>query len=513
MSTETLFRLHSPFVERFLVRLGVPAEHVEDALQDVFLVVHRNGGYRPGVAKPTSYLAGIAINAAHKHRRRQRVDLARHNTNADTESMPSAAPDPTRELQAQEELERLQLALERLPEDLRMTLVLADVEGESCISVAAALGLPVGTVYSRLHVARQKLQLALQVVDAVRARQRARANASRSEPRRAAGWGMLAWLGPLFERTEAGKLLRASREEPRSTGSVEARLARHRELLQAGADLHVEAYAPHAVTPLGLLGPAGIAVVAAGAAVGLVTATFLSAPAPQPIAAVLRTPPSAAAPTSQPSAASPPPSLASVADQASALPAPRLGLSAVAVNEGQSAAGPRPARARSVSVERSARDRARAVATRADDAAMLALVRPADTSVSIPAARATETAASAPAPRAPEPEVIAPIERAKAPPPLPAATPDALIEMQALASAERSIKGEPGRALSIVRDLRIRFPKSYLGEERSYVEVMALFKLGHRQEAIDRGNMFLGNYPDGPYTRRVRRAIVEGLGP
>jgi RNA polymerase sigma-70 factor, ECF subfamily len=168
MTTEELFRQHAPFVGRFLARLGLPPEQARDALQEVFLVVHRNGGYRPGLAKPTSYLAGIAIHTANKHRRRERIDRLRHSE-ASPEHVASQSADPTRTLQSQQELARLQLALDRLPDELRTTLVLVKIEGESCLSVAAALGWPVGTVYWRLHEARKKLQLALRSTDGARA--------------------------------------------------------------------------------------------------------------------------------------------------------------------------------------------------------------------------------------------------------------------------------------------------------------------------------------------------------
>ncbi|HEX4354917.1 MAG TPA: RNA polymerase sigma factor, partial [Polyangiales bacterium] len=205
MSTEELFRQHAAFVMRFLRRLGVPAEQVDDALQEVFLVVHRNGGYRPGAAKPTSYLANIAIHAATKHRRRERVERMRHSE-ASLEHLPSERTDPARAVQTQEDLERLQSALDCLPDALRTTLVLVELEGESCLSVAAAMAWPVGTVYWRLFEARKKFQAALRSIDAQRADRRMASVAARSERRRALrvpSLGMFAWFGSSFERSEA----------------------------------------------------------------------------------------------------------------------------------------------------------------------------------------------------------------------------------------------------------------------------------------------------------------------
>lgn len=207
--------------------------------------------------------------------------------------MPSSAADQARALQAQQDLERLQLALGRLPEELRNTLVLADIEGESCLSVAAALGVPVGTVYSRLHIARQKLQVALHVVDAARARQRGAAY--RPERQRAAGmWS----VGLLFAHTEAGKLLRVARDQPLPATHSEALLVRHHELVRAGADLHVASFAPHSASWLGVLGPGGIGAAARAGAAGIAAVLLIGSPSLPHAAAAPSLPLVAAAPRS-----------------------------------------------------------------------------------------------------------------------------------------------------------------------------------------------------------------------
>jgi RNA polymerase sigma-70 factor, ECF subfamily len=56
----------------------------------------------------------------------------------------------------------IQAALDRLPEEFRAAVVLADIEGLSYDEVAGALRCPVGTVRSRLHRARQMLRAALE---------------------------------------------------------------------------------------------------------------------------------------------------------------------------------------------------------------------------------------------------------------------------------------------------------------------------------------------------------------
>lgn len=159
LSAGELFRDHATFVARFLHRLGVPAEAIDDATQDVFLLVHQRGGYRPGPAKPTTYLAVIASNLASNARRQRRRRAARE-CDAAIDELRADGDDPALRAEQHESLRRLRTALSQLEPALRETLLLADVEGETAPSIAHATGVPVGTVYWRLHEARKKLKRA-----------------------------------------------------------------------------------------------------------------------------------------------------------------------------------------------------------------------------------------------------------------------------------------------------------------------------------------------------------------
>lgn len=150
-----LFRRHASFVANFLVRLGVDRSEVDDVVQDVFMIAHRRGGYRPGAARPTTWLADIALRVNANRRRGQR----RSKVSADMGPVEKAidpASTPGEALQLRQSLDRVQLALDTLDEDKRVVFILFELEGESCDSIAAGLGVPVGTVYSRLHGARKQ---------------------------------------------------------------------------------------------------------------------------------------------------------------------------------------------------------------------------------------------------------------------------------------------------------------------------------------------------------------------
>jgi len=149
-----LFRDHAQFVANFVVRLGMRREEVDDIVQEVFLVAHRRGGFVPGAARPTTWLAEIALRVSSSTRRR----LRRSREDPDVQTLAdavSSARSPGEQVETAEALRRVQQALEVLDDAKRAVFILFELEGESCESIAAGLGIPVGTVYSRLHKARK----------------------------------------------------------------------------------------------------------------------------------------------------------------------------------------------------------------------------------------------------------------------------------------------------------------------------------------------------------------------
>ena len=153
-----LFRDHSTFVANFLHRLGANANEVDDLVQEVFLVAHRRGGFiEDGRARPTTWLAEIAIRVASVARRSRR--RSREQPDQDTVvDAHSREVDPARAAEANEALDRVQAALDSLDPERRAIFILFELEGEPCQSIAGAFGIPVGTVYSRLHKARKQFK-------------------------------------------------------------------------------------------------------------------------------------------------------------------------------------------------------------------------------------------------------------------------------------------------------------------------------------------------------------------
>lgn len=158
-SAAELFRAWAPFVARQLARLGVDPADLDDAVQEVFLVVFRRGGMSEGPASERTFLTGIALRVASNARRRRR----RKPTVSDDEAiaaLPARSGDPHVASEVRERLARVAEALDALRPDARLLFVLLEIEGASAEEVAGALGIPIGTVYSRAHAARRAFHAA-----------------------------------------------------------------------------------------------------------------------------------------------------------------------------------------------------------------------------------------------------------------------------------------------------------------------------------------------------------------
>ena len=183
-----LFRRRHPDVFRFALHLTGSVPTAEDVVQDVFMVVVRDGArYEPGRATVAAWLCGIARNFV-----RQRLERDRRLTTVDfaDDGEPSAvddgAADPLAGLLRAERIETLRRAVQALPLPYREAVVLCDLQEMSYGDAAAALGCPVGTVRSRLHRARTMLAARLAV--SARSPAASAAGARVGPPALEAGW-------------------------------------------------------------------------------------------------------------------------------------------------------------------------------------------------------------------------------------------------------------------------------------------------------------------------------------
>lgn len=139
-----------PVVVRVLRRLGVPERQLEDAAQEVFSVVlRRRADFDP--RRPVRpWLCGIATRVASDFRKKVSTVVEIPHDVPPEEGDDRAA----RQVDARQLLAR---ALDGLSRDERVAILLVDLEGQSAVDIAEALGVPTGTLYARLHSARKKL--------------------------------------------------------------------------------------------------------------------------------------------------------------------------------------------------------------------------------------------------------------------------------------------------------------------------------------------------------------------
>ena len=155
---DRIYERHVADVDRWVRRLTGPREDVEDLVHEVFLVaVRRRGSFR-GEASVKTWLFRIAHHVVRGRRRRDRVRhwLFAHHAEAMSAER-GASVTPLEEIEQREQSARLYAALDRMPDDYRTALILYEIEGLSGEQVAELVGVPLGTIWVRLHRGRARL--------------------------------------------------------------------------------------------------------------------------------------------------------------------------------------------------------------------------------------------------------------------------------------------------------------------------------------------------------------------
>lgn len=154
---EAVYREHFASVWRVLRRLGVSAAQLDDATQDVFLVVKRKLHELTPAAPLRSWIFAIAVRVAREYRRR----AARDQTEQLSDAILDSAPSPARLTELQESIRLLHELLRELDEKKRTVFVLSELEQLSVPEIAEVLAVNLNTVYSRLRSAKLEFEAAL----------------------------------------------------------------------------------------------------------------------------------------------------------------------------------------------------------------------------------------------------------------------------------------------------------------------------------------------------------------
>jgi RNA polymerase sigma-70 factor (ECF subfamily) len=149
-------------------RLIGNAEDAQDVVQDSFLNAYQSLHQFKGDARFFTWLYRIAVNAAISMKRKHRAMLSADLPGGQPLAEPHDESDghqPGATLERAEDERRLQVALAELSAEHRAVLVLKEIEGQKYEMIADVLGVPIGTVRSRLHRARLELRDRLQGTD------------------------------------------------------------------------------------------------------------------------------------------------------------------------------------------------------------------------------------------------------------------------------------------------------------------------------------------------------------
>lgn len=149
---DALYRAHVDFVWRSLRRLGVRDAALDDATQEVFLVVHRRfAEFRPG-SSAKAWLFAIAQRTASDQRRWVR---RKGNLLPIHDDLPAHAESPLDRAITREASDIVLEFLNQLDESRRVAFILSDLEQMTAPEIGAALDVNINTIYYRVASARK----------------------------------------------------------------------------------------------------------------------------------------------------------------------------------------------------------------------------------------------------------------------------------------------------------------------------------------------------------------------
>jgi len=163
-----LVERESRFVFRVAYAVLSNVHDAEDAAQETFLKLYRNGGWR-GVENERAFLARAAWRVAQDCRRRHAVSGGSKSAiteSADSErELPSLSPSPEQTTLDGNRGALVHSMIDALPEDLRFPLVLSAFEELNSREIGSILAIPEGTVRTRIQRARQVLRQKLASIE------------------------------------------------------------------------------------------------------------------------------------------------------------------------------------------------------------------------------------------------------------------------------------------------------------------------------------------------------------
>jgi RNA polymerase sigma factor (sigma-70 family) len=158
LALQELFQRHADRVYGVLVRTRfVDGKDLDDLVQTTFMEVQRSAKRYDARASVNTWIIGIAMNIMRQYLRSER---RRREAISEVAELPRSIGEngPHDQVAHRQELERLKRQFDAMPSHLRIVFTLIDLEGMSGGEAARLLNLREGTVWSRLHQAREALR-------------------------------------------------------------------------------------------------------------------------------------------------------------------------------------------------------------------------------------------------------------------------------------------------------------------------------------------------------------------
>jgi RNA polymerase sigma-70 factor (ECF subfamily) len=155
----SLVERHEPRVAATVIGMLGAGDDAEDVGQETFIRLYRSLDRFRGDSSLGTYVTRIAINLSLTALKRRRRQISRFVSQDDIErDLPEASTDPRGELERSEDARRVRVAIERLSPNHRAIVVLRMIDGFSTRETSEILGIPAGTVMSRLARAMGRLE-------------------------------------------------------------------------------------------------------------------------------------------------------------------------------------------------------------------------------------------------------------------------------------------------------------------------------------------------------------------
>lgn len=156
-----LFKEYGPRIRSFMLKQGADADLAEELTQETLVTVWRKAGlYSAEKGSPSTWMFTIARNLRIDRIRRQKP--WQELTEEHAASLPSNETPPDDAVDLNQRQVRVQAVLRDLPPEQVEAVSLAFIEGLAHSEIAERLGLPLGTVKSRIRLAYNKLRSALE---------------------------------------------------------------------------------------------------------------------------------------------------------------------------------------------------------------------------------------------------------------------------------------------------------------------------------------------------------------